>query len=124
MRSRYNPALQRIATCGTQLGHGACERRAMHVLPEKRLRCRQAQLPGVDMNGNVVEACIATAAPDLFRIMEREHLAHEPRRLRADVARDRFPHYPEDYPHWPPHRDDPAPTPPQHPTHLAPPRPP
>src|SRR3546814_1973217 len=75
--SRDNLALQRIATCVIQLRHGAGERRAMHVLPEKRLRCRQAQLPGVDMNGNVVEACVANEAPDLFRIMEREHLAHE-----------------------------------------------
>src|SRR3546814_5455463 len=72
MPSRDNLALRRIATCVIQLRHGAGERRAMQVLPEKRLRCRQAQLPGVDMNGNVVEACIANEAPALFRIMERE----------------------------------------------------
>src|SRR3546814_2255498 len=81
-QSRDNLALQRIATCVIQLRHGAGERRAMPVLQEKSLRCRQAQLPGVDMTGHAVESCVDNEAPALFSIMERQHMAQDLRSLR------------------------------------------
>ncbi len=49
-------ALQRAEMVVIHLRHGARERGALHVLPEKFFRCREAQRLGVGLNRDVVEA--------------------------------------------------------------------